>query len=269
LGDVMSLEQIAVREIFRQYGDKVKIGRKTIHKYGLSESVTSATLWDLNSFSTSEDSAEREIYLTSNTIDSISSSDSSDTDIPISIEGMTRSGDELSFVSQTVNTSAGDGQTRVALTTPLCDCTRMRGVTTGDVYAYENTTISGGIPSDKTKVHNVMDGVEHTSLKAATSVASGNYLVITNIWASLGRTSGNNLADVRMMVSNLGDPILGDEFYSINPWSISPEAGPNAPSVSPFIIIKPNSRIKMSAQASGSTLTVFAGFSGFFADIVQ
>ena len=252
---------LAQAEIYRTYGHWVRFGRKSIRKYGTNSAVDSAEV-AVTPFGD-------EVQLTGNLIDSISSDNVADTNVPIYMEGMTRVGDVLTFVAQTVYTDASDGRTRVALPTPLSDQTRMRGVTQGNVYAYENTALSGGVPVDGTKIHNQLVAGENTSLKAATSTQSTNYLVITGMWASIGKASGTNVVDVRFKIANLGSPILGDEFYTQEPWSVGVGQQPIGPPMTPYLIVPPNSRVLMTASASGGTIKVNAGFTGYFGDIVS
>lgn len=203
-----------------------------------------------------------------NGIDSISSSNSSDTNVPIYIEGMTYNNGDFTFTSQIVNTDASDGQTRVALTTPLAECTRMRGLTQGDVYAYENTTLSGGIPTDTTKIHNILVSTDRTSLKAGTAIAKNNYFVLTKSWATMGRAAGSTAGvDIRLKVLNVGNAALGNNFYTSEIQTISLNNNLNQ-EFKPFEIIPPNSLVSMTAIASGGTQDVKAGFMEFFADIV-
>lgn len=258
--------EYAQREIFRTYGHVTTVGRKSLDKYGFCGTVTSAAEFDVASYATATN--PRETVLTSNLIDSISSDSVGDTNIPIVVEGMTRSGDEYTFVSQTINTNASDGQTRVALVTPLAECTRVRGDTVGNIWVYEDTLIVAGKPVDETKIHNQLVTGERASLKAGTAIASTNYYLMTYKWAIPGRTGGSTALSMRMRIATLGDPVLGDNEVDVKPWSASLGQAPEGPSHPPFRIVRPNSRIQMTAQSSSGTATpVYSGFNGIFLDI--
>jgi len=259
--------RLAVAEIYQSYGDYVRIGRKSLRKYGSNANVSTSGDYDIVPWC--DGTPLQETYLTDNTIDSLSSSSAADTNVPIYIEGMTRSGDELTFVTQVVNTDASDGQTRVALTTPLCDVTRERGVTAGSIYVYENTTISGGVPTDQSKVHGVLAAGKNSSLNAKTSIAKTNYFILTSYWASVGKAAGNAAIDITPFVAKLGDAVLDDAFVGIDPWSVSLGTSADGPRIEPYTIIRPNSRIVLRGSASSGTIAVNAGFAGFFADIVE
>lgn len=247
-------------EIYAQYNHKCRIGRKSLIKYGKNTSV-GTTEEDITPWGGTE------TYLTSNAIDTLSSSESADQDIPIYIEGFTYSSGVLTFVTQTVNTDASDGQTKVLLTTPLAGCSRVRGVTTGDVYIYEDGAITAGVPDDTSKIHNQLVAGENTSLKAGTSIVDSNYFILTRFWANVGKGSGAAAADVRLRVANLGDAVLGNEFFTLKEKAINLNKGLDD-TYTPFQIIKPNSHILVTASASTGTVSISAGFDGFFADII-
>ena len=244
--------QLAIDEIFQTYGHRVIINRKSLKKYGRNESV-GTTEEDITTLGGTEN------YLTSNGIDSISSSDNSDT-IEVSYEGVTISGSVLTFASDTVTLS---GQTRVALPTPLRSCTRMRGSPAGSVYVYENSSITAGVPDNLALAHNVLVPGDNTSLRAATSIQSTNYFLMTNYWSSMGKAGGSAAADIRLKTRVLGQDFHTDEVRSI---SLSKDIRHH---FRPFFIIPPNSDIDITGEASTGTLDISAGFEGFFADIIS
>lgn len=254
--------ELAIQEILATYNHEVTINRKSLRKYGRNQSV-STTEVDITTNSGTE------IHILTNGIDSISSNNAADTNIPIYIEGMTIDSGEFTFVSQIVNTDASDGRTRVALTTPLAECTRMRAVTAGQVFAYENTSLTAGKPTDTTKIHNTLVPGDNTSLKAGTAVAKGNYFLLRNYWATMGRASGGTAGvDIRLKITTLGNVALGNNAYTSEIRTISLDNSLNS-DFKPFEIIPPNSIISMTAIASTSTQDVKAGFRGVFADINQ
>ena len=263
-----SLIEAAMREIFVQYGHETRLGRKSLSKYGLNAAVTSSGRFDINSFSVG--SAATETYLTTNAVTHFSSDvDAADRGLPVYIEGMTRSGDILTFTVQTVYLDASDARTKTALDTPLCDVTRVRTAATGNVYIYEDGAVTNGEPDDATIIHNVGVAGEGSSLKAATSVASNNYFLVLGLYASIGRASSTNVVDFRFQEAQLGDAILGDAFVTkLMPWSVGAGTdirGPLGPKG--YHITRPNSRVKVVGQASGGTINAKAGFFGVFLDI--
>ena len=255
----------AVAEIYAQYGHVVKVNRKSLRKYGRNTAVGTGE-FDITPFTVGAYTTET--YLSTNAIDSLSSGNAGDTNVPVYIEGMTRSGDELTFVSQTANTDASNGQTRVPLTIPLCDCTRGRALAQGDIWIYENAALTAGKPTDVTKIHNQVVTGDHTSLKAGTSIARNNYFILLSYWATIGKASGSAACDMRVKVATLGDSIFGDSFFTGEVWSISQGSPPLGPPVD-YEIFKPNSRIVMTGSASAGTLDVQAGFIGLFADVIM
>lgn len=257
----------ACAEIFATYGDIVKVNRKSLRKYGRNEAVgTTAGGFDITSFNTG--SYQNETHLLTNGIDSISSSAIADTNVPVYLEGMViDANNELTFISQVVNTDGSSGRTRVAIPTPMCECTRARAVATDEIWIYENTALTNGKPTDVTKIHNQVVQRSRTSLKAGTSVARNNYFILLGQWATLGRASGSAAADISIFQSTIGDPVLGNSFFERVVWSISPGSPPEGPDID-YAIIQPNTRIVPRAQSSSGTLDIKSGFYGIFADIV-
>jgi hypothetical protein len=262
---IEDIMQQAAAEIFATYGHITKNNRKSLRKYGRNEAVGTGE-FDITPFTVGAYTTETN--LVTNGIDSLSSSDSADTNVSIYLEGFTINAvGELSFVSQVVNTDASDGQTRVPLVTPLCNCSRARGVTAGNVWIYENTALTAGKPTDVTKIHNQLVQADRTSLKAGTAIARNNYFVLLGQWATVGKASGSAAADIRFKQSTINDPVLGNEFFTRVVWSIglgSPAAGPGIE----YAIVPPNTRLTMTGSASSGTLDVKAGFYGKFLDIV-
>jgi len=119
-------------------------GYSIVEKFGENPDIDTSTdpedVWShggLYTFSTSAD------------IDSVSSSSASDTN-EITIQGLDANWDTVT------QTATLNGQTRVALTTPLIRCFRAWNSNStdwaGDVHVYVNTALSGGVPIDPTKV---------------------------------------------------------------------------------------------------------------------
>ena len=257
----------AAAEIYATYGHIVKLNRKSLRKYGRNEAVgTTAGGFDINSFNTG--SYQNETHLLTNSIDSLSSSAIADTNVPVYLEGMTiDTNNELRFISQVVNTDASSGRTRVAIPTPMCECTRARAVATDEIWIYENTALTNGKPTDVTKIHNQVVQRSRTSLKAGTAIARNNYFILLGQWATLGRASGSAAADISIFQSTIGDGVLGNEFFERVVWSISPGSPTEGPGID-YAIIQPNTRIVSRAQSSSGTLDIKAGFYGVFVDIV-
>lgn len=257
-----NLFELVRAEIKATYNHDVTINRKTLKKYGRNAAV-STTEVDVTT------NGGTEVHVFTNAIDSLSSDTIADTNIPIYIEGMTINEDDLTFISQVVNTNASNGRTRVALTTPLAQTTRVRGLTTGQVFIYENTALTNGKPTDTTKIHNTLVPGDNTSLKASTAIASTNYFILTNYWATIGRTSGGTAGvDIRLKIATFGNAALGNNFYTAEVRTISLNQSVDH-DFGPYIIIPPNSLISITAIASTGTQDVKAGFEGFFADINQ
>ena len=251
--------EYAENEVFRSFGDKVSVYEKgkTLRKFGRNPSVGT-------SFSTVWIQGGDETYPTGNTIDTISSSDAGDTQTVI-IEGHTISLGVLSFVVQTATLN---GQNKVVLSTPLARCTRLYNTSTsdfnGDIYAYEDDTLSSGVPQTSSKIHlKVTSG--NQSEKASTSISNSDYYIINSFtgycfdkasaviefigeFRSVSETPG---AWRRVFTCASQNGI--DKFEVFNP---------------PFIIPK-NSDVRVRARADGANTDVGAAFNGYLAKVIE
>lgn len=128
--------------------------------------------------------AGAEIYTWSTTadIDSISSDNAGD------LQNITISGLDANYI-QVNQTIALNGQTRVALTTPLMRINQAFNDSgtdlLGNVYIYVNTAITGGIPDDVTKVRAYIDSTAQQSQNGIFTVAAGKTGFITSVETSM------------------------------------------------------------------------------------
>lgn len=172
----------AVDEIQRVWGDYVdiKTASDSKLKFGASEEVgtTPTTLqWE----------GGNETYVTTNSIDTASSSDAGDTDTVI-VQGYILTAGLLSYVEQEVTL---DGQNKVVLGTALARVDRIYNSGTtdwlGDIYVYEDDTITLGVPDTATKVHMKAPAQFNQSMKGAGSTANDEYLLVTAWHAAVFR----------------------------------------------------------------------------------
>lgn len=252
----------AERLIEATYGDTVSVyaKAKSLIKFGRNPNVGTATtgytLW-----STGVDQAN-ETYVADNvnSIDSISSSSTSDT-IQLTVEGHTMTGGDRTFVVQTVTLS---GRTRVALTTPLNRATRVYNSNAvnlvGNVYVYQNTAISSGKPTDTTKIHLTVRAGKNQSEKASTSLSSTDYWIITGFRGSvLKKTAG--FADVEIQAR-----LAGGVFRQLEDVATS-SGSAGIFRFKPYLIIPPNSDIRLIAVADSSGTDVSGSIQGYLASI--
>jgi len=147
-------------------------GKSFIHKFGYAPSISTAddfcTVWD----GSDNDGIDETLYNYSTTaaIDSVGSSSALDTQC-IQIQGLDAS---FNLVTQQATLN---GQSRVALTTPLLRIFRMKNDCFADlngyVYVYENTAISGGVPTDTTKVRAIIENGYNQTLMAVYTIPAG------------------------------------------------------------------------------------------------
>jgi len=245
------------REIQATYGDVVSIDKKakSLLKFGKSAALSTDTLetvWTVGG---------NEVYISDDGITHISSSSASDTQ-EIRVEGHTISGNDLTFVVQTVTLS---GQTSVALTTGLARVSRISNNSgtelVGRVVVYEDTTISGGIPTDATKIHIDIPLGFQQSFKAATSFSKDDYYVMTGFY---GAVSAKTSAAVDFYVE-IKEP--DGVFLQKACFTASSSGGNSDISLDPAIIVPKNSDIRIRCETAQNNAVVFGIFKGYLAKV--
>lgn len=257
--DIWHAEQI----ILSDFGDTVSVDEKknNLLKFGRNTNVGSAstgyTIWY-----TGQDNAH-ETYVAANTnsIDSISSASGSDT-IAVTVEGHTESGGDKTFVSQSVTLT---GQTRAALNTPLNRVTRVYNESStdlvGEVYVYENTSLTSGKPTDTTKIHLTVPAGKNQSQKASTSLSSVDYWIVTSFRGSvLEKTAA--FADVALQVRR-----SGQVFREIEDVAAS-EAGSGIFRFEPYLIVSKNADVRLVAISDSTSRDVSGSIQGYLAKVI-
>jgi len=254
-----SMLEAVVQEIFYSYGDTTVVRRKSLHKFGANQDV-GTTGEDIN-----WDGIEP-LHSTTNSIDTFSSSDNSDTQT-LRVEGMYfDANNDMFFAAQNITLT---GQTQGTLSQPLCRVTRIANVanataTLGDVYVYEAGAATLGVPNNLATIGNIMPFEHQSTMFAGTSVASTNYLAITNVHmgAGLGGTK-NTYVDVTLQIRDK------DSVYrTVNIWTVSTASSGVSFELNPPLIVPPNSDIDLTATGLATGAYITAGFDGYFADIL-
>ena len=234
----------ALRIIDDTYGVTASVieKKKDLFKFGRSSQVNSTNYATLMTLPTG---TLDETYETGNTITHVSSSVDTDEGEMV-VEGHTISGTDLTFVVQTVTL---DGFVKTALTTPLARCTRLYNNTgtawTGVVYAYEDVSATDGVPGTDAAVHCMIRAGQQQSEKASTSISSVDFWIITEM-SSAVLTKTAAFADVV-----LESRVVGKVFRPLA--LLAPASGtPDRLLLSPYIIVPPNSDIRMRALGSGN-----------------
>ena len=243
----------AKRIIFADYGVNVSLEAKNkdLLKFGRSTQVqtTSTTLMTLPA------GTFNETYVSSNLITSIISTNAGDTQ-QVVVEGHTISGTALTFVTQTVTLT---GQTVVTLPTAMARCNRIynNGSTNlaGTISVCQNTTYAAGVPAAPALVHCQVVAGDQQSKKSATSTSSVDYWVVTSYYADmLEKTAAS--ADVDLEIR-----LAGKVFRQRVNISVS-ENHRATFEFKPYLIIPPNSDIRLVARASANNKDISGGIEG-------
>ena len=148
------------------------VGHAFIHKFGRAPDFDTGdgdvTIWD-----GADDLGTNEMqynYSTTAIIDSLSSANAGDTQ-DIEVLGLDAN---YALVTQTITIT---GQTRKALSTNLIRVFRLKNVGStdlaGDLYCYENTALTTGVPTDTTKVRAVIETGNNQTEMAVYTVPAG------------------------------------------------------------------------------------------------
>ena len=263
--DVYLAEQI----ILDTYGDTVSVieKKKTLTKFGQTDNADAnvwTTVWE-----TATDQPN-ETYVTTDAIDTLSSSNASDTNV-VQIEGHTVTGtgssSQFTFVTQTATLN---GQNKVTLTTPLARVSRMYvdngGSVAGDVFVYEDTAIASGKPSDTTKIHITMRGtLNHTqSFKGATTLSNSDYGIITGGYVSVDKKT-SSIADFQMEVK-----MPGGVFRPVSGRIALNSSGQSTAQIifKPYAILPKNSDIRVVVNAGANNTEVDVTFQMYLAKVI-
>jgi len=243
----------AKQVIFAEYGVSVSMEAKNkdLLKFGRN-ALTNATKSTLMTLPAGIDN---ETYVSSNLINTISSSSASDT-YSITIEGHTISGGVFTFVTQTLTLT---GQTQKALTTALARVSRTYNNgsvdSVGRIYIYETDTSTAGVPTTAAKVHLIQEAGVNNSEKASTTLSNSDYWVITGFYGDcLEKTTA--YAIIHFEVRLAGKVFTNKVDIAAN------TSSPAQHDFLPYIVIPPNADIRLRASANAAGKDVSGGIQG-------
>lgn len=199
-----------------------------------------------------------ETYVASNLINSIISTDAGDTE-EVVVEGHTSpDGLVFTFVTQTVTLT---GQTVAPLATPLARVTRVYNNAStplaGTISVTETDTYAAGVPNTPALVHLQIRAGQQQSEKAATTLSSVDYWIITKFYCDM-LTKSASYAEVALEIR-----LAGKVFRPRAAISCS-NSNEGVLEFNPYIIVKPNSDIRLvGVSDSGTGRDVSGGIMGF------
>jgi len=255
--------QQALQAIESTYGDTVKIKPKTLAKFGKHNTVGSSSYTTIAEMGSGE---TNETFVSTNVINKISSSATADTEL-ITIEGHVclPSGDKV-FKILTITLQ---GRAETEFSPALCRATRAYNSgdedLVGTIYVYQDDDVSNGVPQTATKVHLTIPIGENQSFKAATSISSKDYWIITSLQASVNEKTGASV-DVELQIRQ-----AGGVFRTQYQWSVvSTGASTVRVPLDDVPIIAPkNSDVRLRAIASTTNVSVSGRISGYLGLVQQ
>ena len=252
----------AEREIQATFGDVVSIDKKakSLLKFGKSAELAANTIETVWSH------GGHEVYVQDNLIDSISSSNIADNE-EIYLECHTVEGtgtdQKFTFMTQTVSLN---GRTRVPLPTPVARVSRAYNNNgtelLGAVYVYQDTLITNGVPTDRTKVHAHIPQGFQQSFKGATTFSDEDYYILTG---GFGSVSNKQAASVDFYLEVRA---AGKIFRQGAAVSASSTGGSWDIDLDPCIIIPKNADIRITCETATQGAVVFGSFKGYLAKVI-
>jgi len=252
--------------IFDTYGDTVSVDakKKDLIKFGFNSNVgtSRATIW----YTGQDDANETYVAANTNSIDSFSTNNVGDTSLSLRVEGHTETGGNKTFVVQNVSTDASDGRTRVALTTALNRINRVsvNGSTDniGEIYVYENTSLTGGKPTDTAKIHLTVPAAQNQSRKASTSLSSTDYWIVTGFSGGSLEKTGSNTTEVQLEVRESGG------VWKIKAKPIVFQTGNDTKrEYNPYVIVPKNADVRLTALSSTTGQETNGDIQGYLASV--
>lgn len=236
-------------EVHAKHKDLLKFGRNNL--VGTSE----ATIMTLPS------GVLNETYISSNLITTVSSSSGSDTGV-ILVEGHTVAAGVFTFVEQSITLT---GQTQATLATPLARVSRVTNDGSSDligsIYIYEDDTSASGVPDTDVLVHLIVEAGHNNSEKVSVTMSGDEYWLVSSFYGDcLEKTS--SFASI-----SLETRLAGKTF--VDKISISATTGSHTfHKFEPFLIVRPNSDIRLVGVADGANTAISGGIQGVLAAIV-
>lgn len=262
--------------VLSTYGDTVSVAAKgkNLNKFGRSSNVDTGQRCTIAQWPGA--AQYNETFVFTNAIDSVASSDATDTQVII-YEGHTISGGDLSFTDGEVTLT---GQTPAALPTPVRVLNRWRYKATGvvgveqpllagDMSFYDSsaTTVTAGVPDTPEAVKMYSPAGSLGSKKAQTSISAGDYWFLTNLEVSI--TGGSPSAKVEFQVE-IRDVKNGGNWAALGAEISLDNGNQTAFSLefNPLRIVPKNHDCRVVATSSANNVAVTADLQGVLAAIV-
>lgn len=253
---------MAENEVFLSYGDRVSAVQKgkSLLKFGRNDDL------DTGSRETIWSAGGNETFVTANLIDTISSSSSSDTQsVQIEYHTISGSGTSSQFTFGLQNVTL-NGQNKVTLGVPCARVSRIRNNGSvsfdGDVYVYEDTAITSGVPSDTTKIHAEAFAGDNQTFKASTTFSNTDYAFVTSVYGSVKRAT-SAVIDLQLEVRSPGGIFLPKFEFSV-----TQSGGVAQIMFDPYLIVPKNNDVRMTGSSNTNNATADAGFSAILAEVV-
>lgn len=217
---------------------------------------------DTGAFETVWTGGGDETYPTTNTIDTLSSSNVGDTQT-VTLTGFTISGSGL--LTRVTQDVIVNGQNKVLLGTPLARIERGHNASAadllGNIYVYRDTTLTAGVPTDLAFNHLVIEAIYQQSHKCAFSTDQDEFFFITSFGATT--LQGNNAhADFSLETRKI--EAAGLVFRNQLLMSASRDGADVDRHLDPVIIVPNNYDVRMRAESDVNNIGVSSDIAGYY-----
>lgn len=204
-------------------------------------------------------------FVTGNDITSLISTSTNDAET-ITLEGHTVSGGVTTFV---VQSKALNGQTAVALDTPLFRVTRMYNASTtnleGNVAAYEGGATTGGKPDTDSTVHALITAGEQQTQKASTTISDADYWIINQFTLS-DVDKANSYSEARIEIKPVGSAVWRPVTQNI---AATDSAATTVVPLCERVVVPPNHDVRIAVRCNIAGVTVAGGMQGILAKVIN
>lgn len=269
----------AERVVFATYGDKVSVAAKgkDLNKFGVNRVVGSS----FETVAQFQGTESNETFVTTNLIDSISSSAAGDTGLVLVVEGHTVDGSgNLTFVVQDATLDGSDARTKVALGTPLARASRIyvkasgsfgspQSAPSGTVYVYDDSGgVSSGVPTVAAGTKVLLAAGETQTQKCSTSISSSDYWFVSYLSAVVGDTGAASVGYITVQLQTRD--VANGGVWRPKGRNLVLVPGQQGRTIyfDPYLIVPKNHDIRVVAKTDTNTADVEAEVGGYLASVV-
>jgi hypothetical protein len=136
----------------------------------------------------------------------------------------------------------------------------------GDIYVYEDGTVTNGVPQTASEIHaKVLLGTSNQSRKASTSISNTDYWLLTHLYAAVVKKQGAQCdIEFQSRIVSESSPV----FRNFLAAAVT-DTAPYCVELDPVIIIRKNSDYRVRASSDTASTGVYAYTHGYLAQVIS